>query len=187
MAPVLNLSGSSDFDVLKVTDTLASEFCAFPGIAVVPVNVVLAALARRGRMYVDSEDDARTLARDVSADATVVVSVTEYVPYQPPIVGLVMQWYDAENSAETFAGLASTQAPKLRGPTQQLQQVFNASRDDVQADVQRYAARRDFSERPLGWRTVTRSQEMYLRYCCWSLIRTILMPDGFPDEGTDPH
>lgn len=186
VAPVLNLSGSSDFDVLKVTDTVASEFCSFPGVAVVPVNVALAGLARRGRLYAESPEDALALGRDLSADAVVVVSVTENVPYQPPVIGLVMQWYDVSDG-DGGMGLASWHAPEVRGPSRQLQRVFNAARRDVQDEVMCYAARRDFGGRPLGWRTVTSSQEMFLRYCCWSMIRTILMQDGFPDEGTAPH
>ena len=78
VAPVLNLSNSTEFDTLKVTDAVASEAVGFPGIGVVPVNLVLAALAERGTTRVESPAEAVELARRFGAQATLVTAVTEY-------------------------------------------------------------------------------------------------------------
>lgn len=186
VAPVLNLSNSTEFDTLKVTDAVASEAVGFPGIGVVPVNLVLAALAERGTTRVESPAEAVELARRFGAQATLVTAVTEYRPYDPPVVGLIMQWYavpDAplsadgqtalrpdSNACETAAALSVIQT----GPQTQLQRVFDAAHEEVRDEVKSFARRRDGHLSPYGWQRYIKSQELYVRYCCWSLIRSIL-------------
>src|SRR5262245_907691 len=41
VAPVVNLSGSSEWDPLKVTDVVAAEMQKVPGFSVIPVNRAL--------------------------------------------------------------------------------------------------------------------------------------------------
>lgn len=186
VAPVLNLSNSTEFDTLKVTDAVASEAVGFPGIGVVPVNLVLAALAERGTTRVESPAEAVELARRFGAQATLVTAVTEYRPYDPPVVGLIMQWYavpDAplsadgqtalrpdSNACETAAALSVIPT----GPQTQLQRVFDAAHEEVRDEVKSFARRRDGHLSPYGWQRYIKSQELYVRYCCWSLIRSIL-------------
>lgn len=172
VAPVLNLSGTSNLDVLKVSDAAASEFLAFPGVAVVPINITLAKLAEMGKRQVDSPAEAVSLARAFGADATIVIGITEYDPYNPPVIGMVMQWYDA---GQTGAAVASDAGA---APARQVQRVFNARHDWVQSEVREYNAKRQGDESPFGWRGVLQSQERYVRYCCWSVIRTMLSQSG---------
>ena len=186
IAPVINLSGSSDFDALKLTDLVASEFLTFRGVAVVPVNLTLAELERQGRYSIETPEDAVELARALGADATIVVAVTEYNPYSPPVVGLTMQWYDAwpaEASSGFDPRLASRTAsggerhafePPSNGPRWQVQRVFNAANVDVLKDIRSFASQRTGDESPYGWRKYTKSQELYVRYCNWAMIRTML-------------
>ncbi len=188
VAPVLNLSNSSDWDPLRVTDILASEFQSFPGIVVIPVNRTLAALALRGQSAVETPQDAYDLAREFQADATVVAAITEYDPYDPPRVGLVMQWYSLERRQTPFeldpvvasrqadvapagsSGYGDTVAPIL-----QIQQVYNAAEHAVQADIRAFAKHRGGHESAYGAQIYTKSQELFVRYCCWTSIRTMLL------------
>jgi len=189
VAPVLNLSGAGGVDTLKLTDVFASEILAsWPGISVVPVNIGLAAMARRGQAVVADESSALALARELGADATVVVAITEYDPYSPPVVGMLCQWYavpqqhdqmprvnpvlasrEAEGSEP--AALASEEAAP--GPWFQVQRVFNAADDAILKEVREFARRRGGHQSPYGWNRYTKSQELYVRYCCWSLIRSM--------------
>jgi hypothetical protein len=190
VAPVLDLSGSGEIDPLKVTDLVASEFLGFQNVAVVPVNLVLAELERQGKVNVQSADDAVSLAQALGADATVVIAVTEYRPYWPPVVGMVMQWYAAHphGSANTALNpVAASRAaqsldgglsePRSLGLERQVQRVFNASDEAVLKEIRDYADDRDGHASPYGWRKYTRSQELYVRYCGWALIRTMLELD----------
>jgi hypothetical protein len=54
--------------------------------------------------------------------------------------------------------------------------------------VQTFAASRPGQASSYGWRKYTKSQELYVRYCCWAMIRTMLhqndsgRPPPKPDE-----
>ncbi|TWT44750.1 hypothetical protein RAS1_11670 [Phycisphaerae bacterium RAS1] len=176
VAPVLNLSGAPDLDPLKATDILASELLSFPELTVIPVNLTLAVLATRGLSGVESPQHAYDLAREFSADATLVVAVTEYSPYDPPVVGLVAQWYDRADAAwaESLATEFAADTQLSAAPTLQVQRVFNASSDAVISEVKAFADARDGHGSPYGWKRFTQSQELFLRFTSWSLIRTML-------------
>jgi hypothetical protein len=178
IAPVLNLSGSQDFDALKITDLVASEFQSFPNVAVIPVNLTLAELERRGKTAVESPEDAVDLARVLGADGTIVTGVTEYDPYTP-VVGWVMQWY-AVSRKDGDSDLASRLSDLRAEPRYQVQRVFNAADNNVLEQVRAYADAREGHDSPYGWRKYIRSQELYVRFSCSATIRSILALDANP-------
>lgn len=190
VAPVLNLSGATDVDALRLTDLLASECVSFPGVTVIPVNLTLAELLRQGKEYVETPEDAVALAQVFGADATLVFAVTEYDPYDPPIVGLVLQYYPAQSASRPLTGFdpltasravaepevaLSVAAPPT--PRWQIQRVFDASQETLLANLRSYAEQRDGQRSPYGWQKYMKSQELFVRYCGWSLIRTMLTLD----------
>lgn len=188
VAPVLNLSNRSDWDPAKVTDWLASEMQGFPGVVVIPVNRVVATLAAQGRGAVHSADEARALAEALDADVTVVAAVTEFNPYEPPLMGVVLQWYERVPTAQesrvdpTAASRSATLAADPRpverpgvenAPRFQFQRVFNAADHDVMDEIKDFARERPGDHTPLGWRVFLRSQELFVRYCFHSAFRTM--------------
>jgi hypothetical protein len=199
VAPVLNLSGSDAFDPLWMTDLIASEFRAFDDIAVIPVNLTLAELERRGKFGVETPDDARALAEAFGADATIVTAVTEYDPYDPPTIGLIMQWYalqalparagfDPVSASRAVTDAAPVAADaQVVGPQIQLQRVFHAADHDVCDEIRTLAEQRGAEPTPYGWKKYTKSQELYVRYCGWSLIRTMLRLDASQHAATEPN
>lgn len=189
VAPVLNLSNSTDWDPLKVTDMLASELQSFPNIVVIPVNRTLAALALQGKSLVETPQDALELARELQADATLVAAITEYDPYFPPRVGIVMQWYGAghqQQGAHAFDPVAASRqaadvAPAAAAnqqsavaPVLQVQQVYDAAEDAVQEEVRSFAAHRRGRDSAYGAQVHTKSQELFVRFCWSAAIRTML-------------
>jgi hypothetical protein len=182
--PVLNLSNSRDFDPLKVTDILASELQNFPGIMVIPVNRTLAALTAMNKRSIETPDDAIALAEHFGASACIVMAITEFNPYDPPAVGVVVQWYEAGSRQNvptidpTAASREATDfapaAQELRSrPVWQFQRVYNAVQDDVLDDVRRYASERDEHRSPMDWHIHYKSQELFVRYSCWAALRSI--------------
>lgn len=186
IAPVLNLSGSRDWDVVKATDLVASELGTFPGVTVIPVNRSLALLAEHGKTSVDSPQDAEWLAEELQADGTVVAAITEYQPYDPPVVGLILQLYQrgsAKGGSAIDPVAASREATdvSLAGASSsigdhplQIQRVFNAADPRVLKEMQKYAHERKGLESPFGWRVHAKSQVLYLRFSFWSAIRSML-------------
>jgi hypothetical protein len=186
IAPVLNLSNSSDWDPLQVTDIVASEFQSFPDVVVIPVNRTLAALASLGTDAVETPQDALDLAAALNADATVVTAITEYDPYYPPTIGVVMQWYavsrrdlspefDPVAASRQVSEVAPAAATADTAPILQVQRVYNAAHDDVLKEVRSYAARRDGHGSPYSWRMYVKSQKLFIRYSSWASIRSILL------------
>lgn len=189
LAPVVNLSGSEDFDPLKLTDLIASEFLSFEGVAVVPVNLALAELARRGRSAVETPEEARELARALGADAAVVIGVTEYDPYDPPVVGLVVQCYpvaapgrggglDPVSASRSASLPARLSAAGTELPVVQVQRVFNAADERVLADIRSFARKREGAAGPYGWQRYVKSQELYVRYCGHAVILSMLSEEA---------
>jgi hypothetical protein len=166
------LSGSQDFDSIKITDLVASEFVSTPGIAVVPLNLALAELERQGKYAVETAQDAVDLARAFNADATVVTAVTEYNPYSPPVIGLIMQWYAAAAPVTERRPVELSDA-SAAGPRWQVQRVFNAADEELLERIRSFARERDGDQSPYGWRKYVRSQELYVRFCTHSLILTM--------------
>lgn len=171
VAPVLNLSGRSDWDALKVTDWLASELQTFPHAAVVPVNRALAALRVAGLERVETPADAQALARALGADATLVAAVTEFDPYEPLRIGWIMQWYVADTVPQ---GAALAAEGAAAGPEMQFQRVFSAADERVLEEVKEYADRHEGHASPYEWRVYVKRQEWFIRYSCWSSIRSML-------------
>lgn len=186
VAPVLNLSNSTDWDPIRLTDTVASELASFEGIAVVPVNRVLAMLASEGKRIVETPADALALATALGADATVVTAITEYEPYDPPRVGILMQWYEHPRRqrlgsfdpvvASRSAGELSLVSDERGGaaPTVQVQHVVDASRAAVLEDLERYGTSRMGTGSAYGWQRHMKNQELFLRYASHATIASML-------------
>jgi hypothetical protein len=199
VAPVLNLSGRSDWDPIKVTDILASELLSSEYFAVVPVNRALATLAAAGKSTVESADDALELARTLGADATLVMAITDFDPYEPPRVGLTLQYYPARVpdrrpgfdpvSASRRASDARQVADRHAPPRLlQAQRSFDAASSATQRDIREYGRRRKGQQSPRDWRVHMASQELFLLYSCWAAIQTNLEQRGvYLEPQRDPN
>ncbi|MBU0719072.1 MAG: hypothetical protein KJ749_12545 [Planctomycetes bacterium] len=185
VAPALNLSGGSDFDPNQFADLMASELNNVEGVGVVPVSRVLSVLAVQGLDAVESPDHALELTRLLGADAILVFAVTEYGPYDPPIIGISAQLYGARPRAggRTIDPVSLSRKGSLAasGPgtadrriLARTQRVFDASHASVVAEIKAFARQRNADESPYGWRKHVVSQRNYIRFCCHSTIRTLV-------------
>ena len=185
VAPVLNLSNSTDLDPLTLTDMLATELAATGRFAVVPVNRVLAILAEQGLSSVTTPEQARGLGRRLGVDGVLVAAVTDFDPYSPPRIAWTAQWYPLDVPEEgggldpvAASRLASDPRPARRAgagaSVVQVQRVVDASRPDELERIRAYDRQvRGGHESPYGWKVHTVSQQLFLRYSCWALIRTM--------------
>jgi len=184
VAPALNFSGSTAFDPHTVADIMASELDAVVGVEVVPVSRVLAVLGQEGRDGVASPAHARSIVERLGADAILVFAVTEYEPYDPPVVGIAAQLYGVRRVGEA-GGLdpvrlsrearpTSTEpGPGTFGPLAQAERVYNASHGYVAEDIRDFAELRDAGESPFGWRLYVESQQHFLHYVCERTLRSM--------------
>jgi hypothetical protein len=183
VAPALNFSGSADFDPARVADLMASELSTFEGVAVIGVSRVLAILAEQGVDQILSPEHALDVCERLGADVILVFAVTEYNAYTP-VVGLAAQIYGPQASPSDWDPVATSRMARpfpvdrstdARRPQAQVQQVFNGHHEAVQKQVREYARSRDGHESPFGWRLYLESQQDYLRFCCFSLARELIL------------
>lgn len=185
LAPVMNLSNSSEWDPLQVTDMLASELQTFPGVTVVPVNRSLAVLAARGAIA--APQDAVELADALDADGALVAAVTEFDPYDPPRIGWVMQWYANPRRLQAAWGAQPGRGAGAKlsaaGPQLQVQRIISAAVASTQRELREYADSRGGFQSPYDWRVHVKSQRLFVRYSCWTVIRSMLQLRGGEVEG----
>ncbi len=191
VAPAVNLSGSADFDPNQLADLMASELSYAEGIEVVPVNRVLAILDVQRMPGVESPEHALELVGLLGVDALLVFAVTEYDPYDPPIIGITAQLYGARPgqgvgrldpvalSRQGRTG-PSTFAPAARGLLSQKQRVFDASHAALEAEIKAFARERGTGESPYGWRRFVVSQRDFFRFCCHATIKALLNGESKP-------
>lgn len=183
VAPALNQSGSTEFDLVRIGDLMASELSGLEGVKVIGVSRVLAVLAEQGNVRIQSPEHALYVCDRLGADAILVFAITEYDAYTP-IVGVAAQLYGPwKADATAWDPVAASRAarpfpvPQAFGgirPQAQVQRTFNADHDAVQRDVQRYAHSRSADAGPLGWKRYLVSQESYVRYCCFTAARELM-------------
>jgi hypothetical protein len=189
VAPALNHSGSSVFDPVRVADLMASELGTVRGVNVIGVNRVLAILADQGTLQIESPQHAIDVCERLGADAILVYAVTEYDPYQP-VVGMTAQLYGRKHPAVDVDPVATSRSARpmempeqrdLLTPIAQVQRVFNGVHEDVQKEVREYAENRNENKPPYGWRKYLASQEWYLRFCCYAVIRELVQSPPSPE------
>jgi hypothetical protein len=185
VAPALNVSGSTDFDPVKVADLFSSELTMVEGVQVVGVNRVMAVLSRQGISEVSSPGHALEICETIGCDGIVVFAITEYDAYTP-VVGMAAQLYmltprgiasrldpvAASRQAAPFPVEQAEDSPLV--PRAQIQRVYNAAHDMVAEAVRKFADDRGAVDGALGWRRYLKSQQHYLRFCCWSAISEMM-------------
>lgn len=195
VAPAPNHSGSRGFDPLRVADLLASELQSVRGVKAIGVSRVLAAMHAQGIGPLQSPAQAVQVARALGADRIVVVAITKYDSYDPPVIGMTAQLYEAgpppkpgvttggaPDEGQAHARQADT--PQIRA---QVQRVYNAAHQPIVKAVREFADLRNAEGSPFGWRKYLVSQQRYLRFCCYSTVRELMRQECWQSlEGVEP-
>ena len=184
VGPAINLSGSTDFDPVKVGDIMASELTLIDGVRVVGVNRVLAMMAELGLRELRSPGDVFELIDRLGVDGILVFAITEYDPYSPPVVGVAAQLYLAEDVSglgeydplsTSRSAVATTPAPPAAvRPAAEVQRVFNGAHDHTAAELRHFARSRRAERSPYAWRKYLVSQHHFLRFCCSSVAQDLV-------------
>lgn len=182
VGPALNHSGSRDFDPIRVADIMASELTFMPGVRVVPLNRTLAQLESDGHTRIESPGQALALVDRLGADGIIVFAITEYEPYNPPVIGMSAQLFGHGPGAA--AGLdpvaLSRQSAPFEGdaaPTSlraEHQRVFHGAERRTVTEIKRFARRRTAADGAFGWRKYLASQDEFWRFCCHSTARELI-------------
>ena len=182
--PLLNQSPSDKFDLIATTDTLVAELSQVDGLVVLPTNRSLKLLLARGQTHPTSVADAIGVARQLGADGALIGAITEYKPYPPQRIGMVLQlyWVRADMSRESIdptrlsrrASAADGGYYSGAGSASQVQAVIDASRNDVTKKVWDYARGHEGQDSPFGWRKYLMDTDAYMHFVCHEMIVRLL-------------
>lgn len=191
----MNQSGSDALDTVVVTDEFYTELQQVPGLEVVPVNRVLAAMDELHMPAVRSPDDAVRLADHLDVDGVIVGAVTRYDPYWPPIMGMAVQLYGRVQPEKTEVAEEKPQPPPQpwdfsRMPTPfslgdthplkpqaMVMRIYDAGRDDVIGRLKAYSRERGGDATPMQWRKQA-TRRNYLRFVAHEMIGELLAQEN---------
>ena len=183
-----NQSGVETLEPRAVTEAFFSELQQVRGFQIVPVNRTLAAMAALELDRLSSPAQAMQLAEALGADGIIATAVTQYDPYFPPHVGLIVQLYDRQSRlsgtgprTRDLDPIELTRQPRpfeiepsdAPSPTTTVVRIVDVDQDEVVAAVQRYAADRSGRDRPAGWKNYTRGRN-FLRFAAHEMIAQLL-------------
>ncbi len=182
VAPVINLSGSHDFDALAISDQLFSELQQVQNLNVLPVNKTLAAMQRLQIRRIDSPQTAQRIADAMGADAILVTAITAYDPYNPPTIGMSMQLYTLDALAgappvvsrqingESLPG----EAAKSRQPVSEIAAIFNANNQTVLLELHDFTKGRTDYQSAFQDERFLADIDSYTRFVCHAMIRRLM-------------
>lgn len=188
VAPFTNESGVTVVDPARTADLFAEEIQQTPGIDVLPVNRVLAAMRELGMPAVRTVGDARTLMNVLEVDGLVAGTVTAYDPYRPLRFGAAVQLFSVEQN-DRYRGLDSrTLTLNTNGeiapggldsslPVAQAAGVFDAANHQTLARLNGYAAGRTEPDSAYGREIFLVDMELYTQF-----VSHVLLRDLFDDE-----
>lgn len=203
VAPVLNESGTGEVDGFAVADAFVAAITAARGMSAVPVNRVAAGMEGMKMRAVSSPAEARALATALGVDGVLVVSVTAWDPYDPPVIGMTAALFmndrrEGMGVDPTALTRAYTDQGGAKGyefserPSVVVSEHLDASNHEVRLEVERYARGRHDEETALGAWRYTASMELYTRFAAHQVVRRLLDEErlrlarggaGMEDEG----
>ena len=171
VAPLINESGTTAADTIRLSDALTEELQQVRGINTVPVTRTLAVMHRLGMPAITTNEDATRLMRTLGVDGLIVGSITAWDPYQPPTLGLALQLFirrqpsdpDPAGSPEAIP-LAAAQAAG----------VFDASDHTTLQSLARFADGRTHPTSAYGADLYLVKMDLYTKFVAHQLLANLL-------------
>lgn len=184
VAPFRNESGTSIVDSAVFADHLTQQIQQAPGITIVPVNRVIAAMNALDMPAVTNLGEAMKLISALQVDGLLVGTITAWDPYEPPKIGAIMQLYARQIAGGGTAldtrqlTLASTDEnlPGLtayRQPVSTVSGHFDAANGAVLQRLTDYAHGRSPQDSAAGWRRYLLNMDLYSEFVSHELMRRL--------------
>lgn len=188
VAPAHNHSGVSSVDGAAFADHIVAQLQATPGIAVLPVNRTLDAMASLEMRAVATPHDASILARALDADAVIVPALNAWDPYEPlqlGVSGVLFAHSDAVRAPSpstidpnliqaAWSDESFVYSARNTSPVSAASYHFDGAAGNVQWEVQQYAAGRHDPDTALGWQRYLKSMNEFEKFAAYALVRSLL-------------
>ena len=185
VAPIINLCGQSSVDPVLQADLLYQQLQTVQGLTVVPVDRVAQVYAANGIEQVQTADQARAVIDALGVDGLIVMTVTQFDPYNPPKFGGSMQLFQRP-TAHAAAGpdpqtleRAATPGPETALPYNsdflQVVGMYDAANGSVRDAVDAYAKGRHEPSGPMGEKEYFASMDRYCGFAYYRLAESLLV------------
>lgn len=181
--PVTCTEGVRDVDLDRFTDIFSSEWVKVAGVRAVRPS--------RGSEPVPTSptlDEALRLAREAKADAFVAASLTSYDPYDPPQIGISLQYFRVQSRplSDSEVDRLVQSASWRRGPmplsrekaghwVASIERIYDADDRDVRDRLARYAREKAGGEPGASReRDILAIQPKYMQFVSNQVIHEIL-------------
>ena len=185
VVPLLNESGTSVADPLRIADALQAEVEAIEGVDAIPVDRTIVAMRAEELPRVATAYDAQRLMRALDADGLVVGTITAWSPYRPMTLGLALElhvresasshhvdpWAITTSPADDGTNLGTVGPP---GPVAAASEVFDAADHRVLKWVREYADARHVPDDGFRRDVYLVSMDRYARFASWRMLGSIL-------------
>jgi hypothetical protein len=114
VAPLINESGTTSAEVLRLTDSVQRALQETQGIDAVPVNRIIGAMRQLEIDRMRTVQDVRGIMRLLDLDGLIVGSITAYDPYRPMLLGLAFDLYLREDALRPSPRHATARALRQR-------------------------------------------------------------------------
>lgn len=185
VVPLRNESGTTQVDVLGLSDKLVWAVEQVRGVRALPLNRTMAAMRALDLSAVRTPAEARRVAQALGADGVLVGSITAYDPYSPLVGVSLALFHVGPPSSPTRADPARLAAaptesrvlPRAGAPDRAVavvSEVFDGRNHQVQMEVRSYAAGRVEPLSALGWERYLRSASLFEEFAMFSGVERLI-------------
>lgn len=184
VAPLINESGTTSVEVLRLTDSVQRALQETQGIDAVPVNRIIGAMRQLDIDRMRTVQDVRGIMRLLDLDGLIVGSITAYDPYRPMLLGLAFDLYlreDASDRALDMRRLERSASDDTAisslgsdGPHARTAGMFSASNHQVLKWLSDYADGRSVPDSAYGPDVFLVSMELYTQFAGHHLLADLL-------------
>jgi len=185
VVPLLNESGTSSVDVLRLTDAVQRAVQETSGIDCAPVNRTLAALRSLELDRIRTPHDAHAVMQLLDLDGLIVGSISAYDPYRPVLLGLTFELFRREASdtpslnirelERAPSGQAAISSLGNAAPRARASGIFSASNHQVLKWLSDYADGRSVAESAYGRDIYHVSMDLYTQFVSHRLLADLLL------------
>lgn len=179
IAPLVNESGTSAVDTIRISDALTEELQQVRGINTIPVTRTLAVMQKLRMRAITTSKDAQTLIDTLGVNGLIVGNVTAWDPYTPPTLGLALQLFiRTDRSSSPGTGDLSDQSNTTSGSgliaAAQAAGIFDASDHTTLETLAMFANGRTHPSTAYGDDIYLMKMDLYTKFVAHQLLAELL-------------
>lgn len=183
VAPILNESGTTVVDPLKISDAIQRELQMVDGVDAVPVNRVIEAMRELRIARIATPNEAQEVARVLGVDGLIVGTINDWNPYRPMRLGLALELHrrtspmvGGQGALDLAVRVGADPAGTSGGPSEVVSAaaVFDATDHRTLKSLRHYADARHAPDQAYGPDLYLVSMDRFTQFAAHRLLETMI-------------